>query len=146
MIRGGITYGEFYQDGDVMFGKGLVKAYEIENNIAKYPRIVIDSDSIIRYKSKHEKMELYKQLKTILEKDNLDIYYIDLAVMYLCNKNDEDTDLRIKQLKNLIEQNLLNTWIQTDIREKYIWLKNEFNDFTRRNKDYNKYSININIL
>lgn len=41
-VRGGISLGSYYSDKNIIFSKGLVNAYLIENKIAKYPRIVID--------------------------------------------------------------------------------------------------------
>lgn len=45
-FRGGITKGNMYYDEKLhfVFGSGLVKAHCLENEIAKYPRIVIDND------------------------------------------------------------------------------------------------------
>ena len=45
-FRGGITTGNLYYDEKLhfVFGSGLVKAYSLESNIAKYPRIVIDKE------------------------------------------------------------------------------------------------------
>ncbi len=42
LIRGSITIGEFYADDNIVFGKGLVDAVEIEEKKAINPRVVID--------------------------------------------------------------------------------------------------------
>lgn len=42
LLRGGIAVGKLYHDSEVVYGPGLVKAYELENKISIYPRIVID--------------------------------------------------------------------------------------------------------
>ena len=44
VLRGGITVGEFYADEDLVFGKGLIRAVELEENDAQFPRIIIDED------------------------------------------------------------------------------------------------------
>jgi hypothetical protein len=43
-IRGGLTAGRIYQDSTTAFGEGLVRAYDIESKIARYPRVVVTSD------------------------------------------------------------------------------------------------------
>lgn len=43
-IRGGVVRGRIYHDKNMVFGDALVRAYRIESLIAKYPRIVIESD------------------------------------------------------------------------------------------------------
>lgn len=42
LLRGGITVGKIYHDNDIVFGPGLVKAYELECKMAIYPRIIMD--------------------------------------------------------------------------------------------------------
>ena len=70
LLRGGITKGEFYVDENIIFGKGLIQAVEIESNKAIYPRVVIDVDnfSLMNYDS------LWKYL---IKKDDDGIYFVD---------------------------------------------------------------------
>ena len=42
LVRGGITIGNLFLDKVFVWGTGLLRAYELENHIAIYPRIVID--------------------------------------------------------------------------------------------------------
>lgn len=44
LLRGGITIGEIVHDGECVFGPALNRAYELESQIAKYPRFVLDPD------------------------------------------------------------------------------------------------------
>ena len=46
LCRGGISFGKHYQDGTFLFSEGLLKAYKIESEQAKYPRIIVDKDII----------------------------------------------------------------------------------------------------
>lgn len=43
LLRGGIAVGKLYHDGEIVYGPGLVKAYELESKLAIYPRIIMDS-------------------------------------------------------------------------------------------------------
>lgn len=45
IVRGGITVGEFYADDALVFGKGLIRAVELEEKYAQVPRIIIDEDN-----------------------------------------------------------------------------------------------------
>jgi len=40
--RGGISIGSYYADNNIIFSKGLVNAYHLENKKAVYPRVIID--------------------------------------------------------------------------------------------------------
>jgi hypothetical protein len=47
LIRGAVTSGPLYHSGGIVFGQGLVKAYEMESQMAKYPRIIVDDNLLI---------------------------------------------------------------------------------------------------
>lgn len=47
LIRGSIAIGKVYHDNEVVYGPGLVKAYELESQNAIYPRIVILPDDLL---------------------------------------------------------------------------------------------------
>ena len=40
--RGAVVYGEAFHRGRVLFGPAVVKAYELERDVAKYPRVLVD--------------------------------------------------------------------------------------------------------
>jgi type VI protein secretion system component VasF len=40
-VRGGVTVGPIYMDDDMVFGKGLLDAYEAETKLARDPRVVL---------------------------------------------------------------------------------------------------------
>lgn len=42
LIRGGVTYGKLYIDDVFVWGKALISAYELEDKIAIFPRIIVD--------------------------------------------------------------------------------------------------------
>ena len=44
LIRGAITKGEFFADKDIVFGQALIRAVELENSVAVYPRIIVDKN------------------------------------------------------------------------------------------------------
>ena len=45
-IRGSLVKGQLYTGRNFVYGRGLIKAYELENKEAKYPRIIVDNDSL----------------------------------------------------------------------------------------------------
>ena len=42
LVRGGVCAGDIYIDERFVWGKGLIRAYKLENDIAFYPRVIID--------------------------------------------------------------------------------------------------------
>jgi hypothetical protein len=45
LLRGGITIGDIVHDEEAVFGPGLNRAYELESEVARYPRFVIDREA-----------------------------------------------------------------------------------------------------
>jgi hypothetical protein len=45
-VRGAIVKGPLYHDEQMVFGEALVQAYHLENEVARYPRIMIRSDVV----------------------------------------------------------------------------------------------------
>lgn len=70
-LRGGISTGFHYEDEDIIFSDSLIKAYTLENEVAKYPRILLDNELIIRLKTlwtnKKEMLLLFGMDKIIIE-------------------------------------------------------------------------------
>ncbi len=54
LVRGGISIGDLYIDETMVWGQTLLKSYELENNIAIFPRIVIDSNIICELQKDEE--------------------------------------------------------------------------------------------
>lgn len=44
LVRGAVTLGDIYHKDRVAFGTGLVKAYELESQVAFFPRIIVTPD------------------------------------------------------------------------------------------------------
>ena len=45
LIRGAITMGSIFAEGDITFGPGLTEAYLMEEKSAKYPRIILTKET-----------------------------------------------------------------------------------------------------
>lgn len=50
-IRGGVAYSRHYQNNHVTYSHAIARAYELEQQSAVYPRIVIDNNIIEMFKS-----------------------------------------------------------------------------------------------
>ena len=66
-LRGGITIGGLYIDNTIVWGSGLVDAYNIENNLANYPRVILSNKLLLQYdKYKNKTLNLYALIKKML--------------------------------------------------------------------------------
>ena len=54
LLRGGITIDELFIDDVIVWGKALLRSYELEDKIAIYPRVIIDN-KVVSLISKEDK-------------------------------------------------------------------------------------------
>lgn len=158
-IRGGLTYGDFYHSGsEILFGKAMIEAYDLERLYAFYPRIIVKPKFLNpnTYLAAHKKLPLLKFPK--LESNQYDpekllreypVKY-DYDGILFCNylsalnKVNEGwaeytIDILIKHrrfiISNLQETNDLN------ISRKYTWMKNYHNWFCEPYEEFQKFII-----
>ena len=143
IIRGGITIGEFYADDRIIFGKGLIRAYELESSYAKNPRVIIDPNCFKEVVSKLEN-------KKDLLKDIDGLYYIN----YFYNEN--FLKLNSGYIVSLVNEycNYRDLEISTEqisqrerIISKYLWMLIKFNEACKiidAEKLEIKYELKIN--
>ena len=72
-LRGAITLGDHYQEGDLVFGPSLIKAYELEQQLATWPRVVIDPSAFGGFSQKF----FSAALSAYLSRDQYGILYVD---------------------------------------------------------------------
>ncbi len=115
-----IAKGEIYQNEEMIFGKGMIDAYLAQENISRYPRIILS-------KSLAEEMEDVSaqydgRSRLVLGED--EYYHIDCLREYLVD-GDECMNLwKYEKIQNYIEEQLSEYTTQS-VREKMFWLKAE---------------------
>lgn len=117
-VRGGITKGKLYIDDILVWGKALVDAYELENDCAKTPRIVIDKNLLVDI-SERTKSLMIPQNKNY--KDHKDYYVLDYLKGYGTNANQQLTI--ISTALERVEKELEALEEESNIKEKNIYLK-----------------------
>ena len=109
LMRGAIVEGEFFHNDIIVYGKGLVEAVQLEENIAKYPRIMVKT-KVNEANSRHYLMK---------DSDG----QLFLNIFRLCEGVDGAT-FKI----NLLE--LLKKYKNNEkIKEKIIWMITYFNSW-----------------
>lgn len=111
ICRGGIAYGKHFFKEGFLFSNGLIEAYRIESEIAKYPRIVVSTDLIeLIYKNG----DIDKDIPLLKENDGL--FFVDFL---------EDRDL-IES--SIYLESMLNTSKSSNVsvKEKQRWLTEYF--------------------
>lgn len=123
LLRGSIVYGKLVHTNNIIFGPGLIDAYNKERSIAKYPRIIIDEVIVSDLLDLETKSKLPKSCRDFISRDFDGLYYIDLfhSLREYVNSFWEYTQI-IKSTCNI----LLDMIDNPTIKEKYIWLRDKF--------------------
>ena len=123
LLRGAIVYGKLIHTKDVIFGPGLIDAYNKEKTIAKYPRIIIDDVIVADLKDLPEKSKNAKSCEQIISRDTDGIYYIDFlkSARYEADNFREYT-IFLSSFCDILLEMIDNP----SLSEKYEWLKNKF--------------------
>lgn len=129
LIRGAVTIGFVVKSWGQLFGPAVVRAYELERDVAKYPRIVIDRRIFQVLDSLpgawlHDKRSNKRDLRKLMRKDDDGELFVD----YLWAARDEVDNPTIypaflDRHRTLIEKRLKEHAHNRDIRKKYNWLK-----------------------
>lgn len=118
-LRGSIVRGQLYAKRDIIFGPGLTQAYLLEENNAKYPRIILTKETLLSMKiSKEYNLDDYISIfKSVVFRDDDAFYAVDCIRVLLSG----DQTIREKVEKR-IEQ-MLDTTVDSSVREKYLYLE-----------------------
>lgn len=140
-IRGGIAKGRCYHDGNIIFGKGMLDAYDLESNVASYPRIIV-ADEVVNSIPEH-----YQYIKKdFLKRDSDGFWYINafnyspiVRQIRIINKDVLVTNNKLVKIKqNIINKLEESKDLEPSIKAKYRWLAIQFNaslDEYKRDKD-----------
>lgn len=143
LTRGGITKGKLYDDSRTVFGPALIRAYEIEKEIAVYPRILVD-------RSLYQEVEALSHHESYFRQDFDAQYHLDMlklgplgtgsmdgvSVGYNRPPNIGTTEEEwLHRIKQSIEEGLEKHKHNQSIVRKYVWMAVYFNSFLIESKN-----------
>src|ERR1700674_2927418 len=137
LVRGGIALGQLVKSWGLVFGSGLVKAYQLEKE-AKYPRIIVAPElvdllsRITQDSSMGDVSPWAVEGNRLLARDGKRRFvdYLSYAERSFSDLYDYVDFLEIH--KTLIEERLTRFVSEESIRRKYSWMKRYHNATVRR--------------
>lgn len=119
LIRGAVTIGKLYHQNNMVFGKALVDAYNLESQTAIYPRILISKE----LKEYIDSNDWRKKSVTYLVTQDFDGYWILNYIQHFFFG--PPTDFREKQVEEIIENNLKR--VETGSKSIIKWFYFKYN-------------------
>jgi hypothetical protein len=129
VVRGGLTIGDVYWENDQAFGPGLVRAYELENDLAQYPRIILDAP-VVAALGEAAKRGFGSQF---FREDFDGLWFVDYLNAYVARSAPsiifDRTGFRepFEHIRTLLLDELNNDRTTSSRRTKYLWLAKYFN-------------------
>lgn len=146
-IRGGIDVGELYMDDEIIFGNGLLEAYEVEQNLASDPRIVL-SKIALKYTKIHisyyARPEAAPQIELLLKDRDGQVFINYLSpILEFVNEGFVAEEELLKH-KEVVELRLKEYVSEPAIWSKYFWVANYHNWFCDQSSYFNEsYKIDL---
>lgn len=129
-LRGAIVRGKLYAKDDIVFGPGLTQAYLLEENNAKYPRIILTKETLqsVKIRKEYNLDDYVSILRSVAFRDDDAFYAVDCTKLLLSGDQTilESVQKRINQM--------LDTTVDSSIREKYLYLEKKLDLAIQRAK------------
>ena len=125
-VRGGVTAEKIYSSDTMVFGPGLIRAYELEAQLAHVPRIIVDPAAIQKFRSRaippsRMRNEIAAMRRSIRHSDD-GLWFVD----YLragAAALDEDGAIRdfLKEHRGRIIEAASEVNVASSVLPKYLW-------------------------
>lgn len=128
LLRGGLTFGKLYHSDKAVLGPAMNRAYFLESEVAKCPRVILDPEVFneLLDKSSAEVVETIKQV--LVQDENDGIWYFDyISSESVAEKVAGEFDFYPKYLAtiaDLIKRGLKHQ--SPGVLTKYIWLHKRY--------------------
>ncbi len=135
LLRGGVTVGDVALSYGQLFGPAVIRGYELESHVARFPRIVVGTEVLEELKKNpalwvHDGDTDIKATKTLLRRDFDGEYFVDYLRVI-----EEELDERsqypglLEQHEEFIKRGLKRYKDNQSILPKYKWLR-EYHRYT----------------
>lgn len=114
LTRGGIASGSYFVDKVMVWGKAMLRGYQLESQVAFYPRVVIDPELVGELRLAFPKPD--DAIKAWLRQDKDKLFYVN----YL-NPALKDTLLFILSNFSQVEEQLAKHVDNPKVSQKWLW-------------------------
>lgn len=158
LFRGGITIGKLiHNEKGTVFGQGLIEAYQLETNSAKFPRIILSNKLIQKLNYPLEaKRNRYPYHQYLERYEDGCVGFHQMIYFQVIESWREMTNEKLKESLNIIRKVIVKgldtSFENPGVYEKYIWLKTQYNnliilnDFDFKTKTHENIKLKIREL
>jgi len=124
LLRGGIAQGRLIHRGNLIYGEGMLRAYELESRVAVYPRVIVEDELVTDLPDAYRSIFLRQDSDSMwfLDPFSLGIGGVDAEALLVDGYDPHEEAL--KKLGSEIERQIATT-TDTGHRVKWAWLKRQ---------------------
>ena len=132
LFRGGLTVGNIiHNENGTVFGQGLIDAYKLESNNAKYPRIILSDKLISKLNYPiNTKRDRYPYHQYIERFNDGCVGFHQMQYYQVMESWEEMTveklTISLEKIRKVIIKGLDESFEKPDVFEKYKWLKDQY--------------------
>jgi len=132
LSRGGVAYGPVFHEERVVFGPAMIDAYDLERNVAKYPRVIFSPGAYDAVRDQPPHRATFEDDVLLCNDDGDGCHCINTMLPPTIHKLAGDhkravaTDFMFR-VRPHIENNLRDLK-DLDQRTKWMWLRHRFNE------------------
>jgi len=145
-VRGAISVDELYMDDVIIYGNGIIDAYEAESKQAKFPRIILTKSAesmFLEINKGFVAKQSENYLNQYLNKDSDGYLFLNYLESIKIGDSDFQFTEHLEKHQNMIKKNLRKHNSTPHLLEKYIWAANYHNFFCNQPPSYEKYIIDL---
>lgn len=123
VLRGGIKKGKVIHERDLVFGPDFVNAYNMESELAIFPRIVLDSELVTSDALQR------KIIQDLVKMDYDGVHYIDIfrGMDYRFGNHGPSKKITVESIERIIAKGLKEKSVV--VQHKYLWLQEKLRAF-----------------
>lgn len=140
-IRGGVSVGHLYMDRDIVFGDGLLEAYDAESKLARDPRIVLAASArsyLLRHMEYYVSSDVAPQSMEVLKDEDGQLFLNYLGSVFV---SDPPSTEWLEQHKSSVEGKLRAFKDNPPVWSKYAWVARYHNHFCSSYSDFEEFLI-----
>ncbi len=127
LSRGGIVIGPLYHKDGVVFGEAMIEAYQIEQYVARVPRIAVSPELAAEWKACFGRPGGLVALKDVIKRDADGVWFIDLFHFPPNDSLDNETHMFFAKSGPILTELLREPGIRLREWSKIVWLATEYN-------------------
>jgi hypothetical protein len=132
LVRGAVTFGELLHTRRYLVGPAMVRAYELESRIAKYPRVLLDPKLVVlardAHASQHDADHEEQYVRHFLTRDADKQHYFDYfswkSVVEISGMDDDNYPAYLSDINKVISRGLKGE--DPRILSKYLWMHERY--------------------